>query len=330
MWALSSYQCSQIADSQEIFNQLKYMAEVNLRQNQTERNRVKLININAFLSKPGSVVIQPFFIYNVDEKHYSIGGGEIFIGSKLYKSYYDLINDIPEEHNKDQIDLLILEKLISSCQGIPGVLKFNVGPQFLINVFGKKEKVERFCKLLLTYNLDSANIRLELTEGAYEETNILLENVCKEFAKHKISFAIDDFGSQSSSHHLMLSLGTMIKEIKIVPMCFEFNPDEKNVKSKDNLSFIQYCVKLASHRDATITAEAVTNYKTVEFLLENKVFHFQTNLFFGKVPLTDYKNMYQNMKPIPEETVKKLLSDPKAQRKQKVIQNIYALHELLN
>lgn len=160
-------------------------------------------------------MIQPTVIFNPKTKTFSVKGGEVFVGGGAYIGYKDLINDIPADQDLNRIELLILEKLIIACDGAPGLLKFNISPQSLIDTFSNKEKVDRLKKLISAKNLNPDNVRFELVEKPYDESNYPLRDVCQAFYDHGMSFAADDFGVKSQSHQIVLDLGIMIKEFKL-------------------------------------------------------------------------------------------------------------------
>lgn len=306
-----------ISDSDEIFHELLNSSKKNLQDNITRWKWTFLNRVITYLtatSKEAS--IQPTISYDPESKTFSIKGGEVFIGGGIYKNYKELINDIPADQDFIRFELLILEKLILASNNAPGILKFNLSPQALLEIFRDPQKVKRFHGLLTSQNLDPRNIRIELVEKPFEEKDIKLKDVCSFFWNYGISFSADDFGIKNQSHQIVLELGVMIKEFKLDPMSFQFRKEEDEIKFLDNLAFIDYCQHLANHRDAIIVAEAVEDLDTLLFLLEHKIYHFQTNLFCGKITINEYKRLYHDhpritldefikiYKEIPEENMK--------------------------
>jgi EAL domain-containing protein (putative c-di-GMP-specific phosphodiesterase class I) len=132
------------------------------------------------------------------------------------------------------------------------------------------------------------------------------------FWDYGISFAADDFGVRSQSHQVVLELGIMIKEFKLDPLSFQFKQDDDQIKFLDNLAFIDYCQHLANNRDAIITAEAVQDIETLEFLIEHKIYYFQSNILCGKMNVEQYKTYFSSMQNLPFDTFKKIYySTPK-------------------
>ena len=158
-------------------------------------------------------------------------GGEVFVGGNLYNSYADLMRDIPEDQDFNRFELLILEKLVMGCNSAPGLLKFNISPQTLIDTFSDKSRVDRFQELISEQNLHPNNVRLELVEKPYEEINGSLKDACAFFWNYGVSFAADDFGVKSQSHQVVLDLGEMIKEFKLDPISFKFKAAEDHTRS---------------------------------------------------------------------------------------------------
>ncbi len=302
--------CNFISDSEEIYQELFESSIRNLQDNLTRWKWTFFNRANTYLSNSSKeAMIQPTIYYDPSTKMLSVKGGEVFIGGGIYHSYKELLKDIPADQNIHRIELLILEKLILAIEDCPGILKFNISPQSFIEIFKDPNKVKRFYGLLKSKNINPESIRLELVEKPYEEKDISLKEVCKMFWDYGIGFAADDFGVRSQSHQVILELGVMIKEFKLDPLSFQFKQDDDQIKFLDNLAFIDYCQHLANNRDAVITAEAVEDIDTLEFLIEHKIYHFQTNLFCSKMSIQDYKNYYHIMRNLPYDEFKKIYKE---------------------
>ncbi|MCX7633423.1 MAG: EAL domain-containing protein [Turneriella sp.] len=319
-------QCNYISDAQEIFDELLRAAHKNLRDNLVRWSWTYLNRANDYFADPeANAVIQPIVYFDPKRELYSVKGGEVFVGGELYNSYAELLRDIPEDQDINRIELLILEKIVMACREAPGLLKFNVSPQMLIETFPSAEKVFRFNELLLRNKIQPQNVRLELVEKPYEEKNISLKDVCRYFYQFGITFAADDFGVKSQSHQVILDLGEMIKEFKLDPISFKFKPEEDQTKFLDNLAFIDYCIRLADNREAIITAEAVDDYDTMRFLIAHQVFYFQSHIFCRKLPIHYYRENFHRMQNLPEDIVRKILSDDDLLQQQKEMGNIFEL-----
>lgn len=315
-----------ISGSDEIYNELSLSSAKNLNDNLVRWSWTYYNKANTYIS--GNVhdaMIQPSVSYDPKEKLFSVKGGEVFVGGGAYKGYKDLINDIPPDQDINRIELLILEKLIIACENAPGLLKFNISPQSLLDTFSSHEKVNRFHRLIQDMGLKPHNIRFELVEKPYDEIEHHLKDVCRDFWNLGISFAADDFGVKSQSHQIVLDLGLMIKEFKLDPISFKFKKEEDQTKFLDNLAFIDYCKRLADNREAVITAEAVEDLDTLKFLLEHQITQFQAYMLFGKMTISEYKEFYPKVRAIPESIVFQILSDPALFAKQKETGNIYSL-----
>ncbi|WP_209452069.1 EAL domain-containing protein [Leptospira ryugenii] len=323
-FGVSRTQSNFISTSDEIFEELFKSSEKNLNDNLVRWSWTYYNKANTYIS--GSVheaMIQPTVIYNPKTKIYSVKGGEVFVGGGAYFGYKDLINDIPNDQDINRIELLILEKLIIACDGAPGLLKFNISPQSLIDTFSSKEKVDKLNKLIRNKNLLTENVRFELVEKPYDDSQHSLKDVCQAFYDHGMSFAADDFGVKSQSHQIVLDLGIMIKEFKLDPISFKFKIEEDQIKFLDNLAFIDYCKRLADNREAVITAEAVEDFDTLRFLMEHQIYQFQANILFGKMPVSDYRRDFELLQTIPEDVVKEVLNDKILSEKQKQHGNVF-------
>ncbi len=323
-FGVSRTQSNFISDSDEVFEELFRSSEKNLNDNLVRWSWTYYNKANTYIS--GSVheaMIQPTVIYNPKDKTFSVKGGEVFVGGGAYVGYKDLINDIPSDQDLNRIELLILEKLIVACESAPGLLKFNISPQSLIDTFSNREKVDRLTKLITTKDLKTENIRFELVEKPYDDSKFPLKDVCLAFYARGMSFAADDFGVKSQSHQIVLDLGIMIKEFKLDPISFKFKIEEDQIKFLDNLAFIDYCKRLADNREAVITAEAVEDLDTLRFLMEHQIYQFQANILFGKMTVSDYKRDFDNLHSIHEDIVREVLTDKILSEKQKKIGNLF-------
>ena len=303
-------QCNFISDSEEILKELLQASEKNLKDNLTRWSWTYFNRANTYIAGAANeAMIQPTISYDPYRRTFTVKGGEVFVGGGMYDNYRDLIQDIPSDQDINRIELLILEKLIIACENAPGLLKFNISPQSLIDTFSQRGKVERLQKLWTAMGLESRNIRFELVEKPYEELRYTLKDVCDDFWKHGVSFAADDFGVKSQSHQVVLELGIMIKEFKLDPISFRFKANEDQIKFLDNLAFIDYCKRLADNREAMITAEAVEDYDTLQFLMEHQIYQYQSNIFCGKMPIDRYKADFESMSDLPEAVVKEIIDE---------------------
>jgi EAL domain-containing protein (putative c-di-GMP-specific phosphodiesterase class I) len=325
-FGVSRTQSNFISNADEIYQELNQASQKNLNDNLVRWSWTYYNKANTYIS--GNVheaMIQPTVYYNPKDKSFSVKGGEVFVGGGAYNGYKDLINDIPADQDLNRIELLILEKLVIACEKAPGLLKFNISPQSLLDTFANHEKVNRFHRLIKDMGLLTSNIRFELVEKPYDEAEHFLKDVCRDFWNLGISFAADDFGVKSQSHQIVLDLGQMIKEFKLDPISFKFKIEEDQTKFLDNLAFIDYCKRLADNREAVITAEAVEDIDTLKFLMEHQIFQFQANILFNKMSISDYRIAYTEMKKIPEEVVYEILTNIHLLAKQKKYGNIYKL-----
>lgn len=308
-------QCNFISDAKEIMEELVRSSKQNLQDNLTRWSWTYFNRANSYIAGgQHEAMIQPTVYFDPRKKTFSVKGGEVFVGGGLYDSYKQLIRDIPAGQDINRIELLILEKLIVACSNAPGLLKFNVSPQSLIDTFCTQDRVSRLNKLLRTQGLRPEGVRFELVEKPYEETSHTLKDVCQLFYNHGISFAADDFGVKSQSHQVVLELGIMIKEFKLDPISFKFKVQEDQIKFLDNLAFIDYCKRLSDNREAAITAEAVEDYETLMFLMEHQVYQFQSNLFCSKMPVDRYRQTFYQMKDLPESCMEELIEERKTSK----------------
>jgi EAL domain-containing protein (putative c-di-GMP-specific phosphodiesterase class I) len=324
-FGIARTQSNYISTVNEIYSDLYKTSEKNLNDNLVRWSWTYFNRANTYISGvTHEAMIQPTVLYDHKKRTFSVKGGEVFVGGGAYRGYKDLITDIPNDQDIKRIELLILEKLIIACDRAPGLLKFNISPQSLIDTFSNFEKVSRFNLLIRSKGLQPQNVRFELIEKSYEESDdFQLKDVCQCFWDYGFSFAADDFGVKSSSHQVVLDLGIMIQEFKLDPISFKFKVKEDKVKFLDNLAFIDYCKKLADNREAVITAEAVEDIETLRFLLAHQIWQFQAFILFSKISITQYKEEFANLKDLSEDIVFEILSNPKLMKEQKKIGHIF-------
>ncbi len=324
-FGIARTQSNYISTVNEIYSDLYKTSEKNLNDNLVRWSWTYFNRANTYISGvTHEAMIQPTVLYDHKKRTFSVKGGEVFVGGGAYRGYKDLITDIPGDQDIKRIELLILEKLIIACDKAPGLLKFNISPQSLIDTFSNFEKVSRFNLLIRSKGLQPQNVRFELIEKSYEESDdFQLKDVCQCFWDYGFSFAADDFGVKSSSHQVVLDLGIMIQEFKLDPISFKFKVKEDKVKFLDNLAFIDYCKKLADNREAVITAEAVEDIETLRFLLAHQIWQFQAFILFSKISITQYKEEFANLKDLSEDIVFEILSNPKLMKEQKKIGHIF-------
>lgn len=320
-------QCNFVSNTSEIYDVIAQSSAQNLRDNLIRWSWTDFNKVNTYFSGDSQeAVIQPTVFFDQRTKMFNVKGGEVFVGGGLYDGYHQLISDIPVGQDQERIELLIFEKLIIACEKIPGVLKFNISPQTLLDTFSSHDRVVRLTRLLHARGLNPQNVRFEIVEKPYnEEPGKVLKEVCQDFFNYGITFAADDFGVKSQSHQVILDLGLMIKEFKLDPISFKFKADEDRTKFLDNLAFIAYCKRLADNREALITAEAVEDYDTLRFLMEHHIHQYQANMFCGKMTVVDYGNEFENMRGLSEEAAMEIFSNPELAARQKEYGNIFFL-----
>ena len=300
--------CNFLSASAEIYKELYSTSLKNLNDNIIRWKWTFFNRANTYLSaSKREAMIQPAVIFNPATNLFSVKGGELFVGGGRYASYRELLADLPEDQDLNRFELLILEKLILSTEGLPGILKFNISPQSFIDTFHDDLKVKRLHGLIQSIGLKPERILFELVEKPYEEKEATLKDVCRKFWQYGIGFAADDFGVKSQSHQVILDLGMMIREFKLDPMSFRFKENEDQTKFLDNLAFIAYCKRLADNRDAMITAEAVENLDTLQFLMEHRIYQFQANLFCAKMTVDEYQNTFAEMQNLPYDVFEQLV-----------------------
>ncbi|MEQ9365321.1 MAG: hypothetical protein RIF32_13835, partial [Leptospirales bacterium] len=163
-------QCNFVSNTSEIYDVIAESSAQNLRDNLIRWSWTYFNKVNTYFSGDAQeAVIQPTVFFDQRTKSFSVKGGEVFVGGGLYDGYHQLISDIPVGQDLERIELLIFEKLIIACEKIPGVLKFNISPQTLLDTFSSHDRVVRLTRLLHARGLNPQNVRFEIVEKPYNE-----------------------------------------------------------------------------------------------------------------------------------------------------------------
>ncbi len=142
--------------------------------------------------------------------------------------------------------------------------------------------VERYEKILHSYNLVSKYVQLEITESA-TVGNDEIAGLIERFHRAGFQMLLDDFGSGYSS---LASLNTMhFDTLKLDKSLIDYIGDEKGEK------LLKYIAKLGQSLGLHITAEGVENQRQLMFLKNLRCNDIQGYYFSKPLPLEEYASI---------------------------------------
>lgn len=142
--------------------------------------------------------------------------------------------------------------------------------------------VERYEKILHSYNLVSKYVQLEITESATVD-NDDIAGLIERFHQAGFQMLLDDFGSGYSS---LASLNTLhFDTLKLDKSLVDYIGDEKGEK------LLKYIAKLGQSLGLHITAEGVETEKQLDFLKDLKCNDIQGYYFSKPLPRKEFESV---------------------------------------
>ena len=189
------------------------------------------------------------------------------------------------------IDLIVMQKAMGQVEkwrkeGLePGVLALNLSMDLLNN----SQLLKIIKQNISKYNLDVANLELEVTEGKIMKNPQSMILKLKKLNEMGIKIAIDDFGTGYSSLSYLKKLP--IDRIKIDQSFISHIP-----QSEDDTAIVRAIIALSKSLNLELIAEGVELEKQKNFLVENGCKDIQG---------------YYYSKPLPSEKMEKLFLSKK-------------------
>ena len=143
--------------------------------------------------------------------------------------------------------------------------------------------VDRLVKVVSDYELEPANIEIELTETvAYEEMGNLLE-VMRQIKEAGFGLSMDDFGSGYSSLNLLREM-----PVDVLKLDKGFLDDCGGNSSTREKRIISHVISMAKDLEISVLAEGVETMQQKEFLKESNCDMIQGYYYAKPMPTEQF------------------------------------------
>lgn len=151
---------------------------------------------------------------------------------------------------------------------------------------------KHFVELTEKYNIPHNLIKLEITESAYAETTLLIEELVKKLRELGFLVLMDDFGSGYSSLNMLSNF-----EVDAIKLDAKFLHIENADKDK-GIHILESVVNMAKMIAVPIIVEGVENQKQSDFLEELGCRYVQGYHFYRPMPVQDFENLIRDEEKI--------------------------------
>ena len=144
--------------------------------------------------------------------------------------------------------------------------------------------IEVLIGIISKYRIDHSLIRLEVTESAFSESEVIVERVNK-LISLGFTVEIDDFGSGYSS------LNTL-KDVKaqVLKLDLKFLEKTKNTDRSGNI--IESVIRMARWLGMAVIAEGVEDIEHADFLKLIGCFYIQGYFYSKPLPVSEYEKLF--------------------------------------
>jgi len=177
---------------------------------------------------------------------------------------------------------------LKAWQNQPGCKHMQLAVNVSARQFHQSDFVEQVQRALQISGVDSASLKLELTES------VVLENVTETASRMRqlielgVSFSLDDFGTGYASLSYLKLLP--LAQVKIDQSFVRDVPDDPN----DN-AIVQAILAMCKSLNVHVIAEGVETEAQRDFLLQNGCTAYQGYLFGKPVPIEEWKGSCNNL-----------------------------------
>ncbi|MCM1321253.1 MAG: EAL domain-containing protein [Bacteroides sp.] len=153
----------------------------------------------------------------------------------------------------EQVCKFLHEELEAGHHVIP--ISVNVSRRNFFNT----DLCNKLLELTGKYHIDTSLLKLEITESAYTDNPVLLENILLNLQTHGFKILMDDFGSGYSSLN-------MLKDIPVDILKIDMNFIREIETSERAANILNSVVRMAKWLSMNIVAEGIETRKQLEFL----------------------------------------------------------------
>lgn len=154
--------------------------------------------------------------------------------------------------------------------------------------------VDTLVSLVNEFELDPADLRLEITESGYIEDAQRLSATIRKLSELGFFIEMDDFGSGYSS----LSI---LKDLPFNLVKLDMSLVQESGRSGKSGSILTSIVHLARQINVPVIAEGVETYSQAEFLKSIGCYYMQGYLFSHPVPFSEFDSLIRNSSCIADD-----------------------------
>ncbi len=166
-------------------------------------------------------------------------------------------------------------------QGVRRIVSVNLSRR---DVREDKNICEHFCGLIRKYELDTDQIRIEITETAYAEDPEVLIRTTRDLQEHGFKVEMDDFGSGYSSLNMLKEVP--VDRIKLDLMFLTDTGDQ----GKSSV-IVSQMIQLVQLLEMEIIAEGVETAEQAEFLNDQGCSDMQGYYFYRPMPVEEFEKL---------------------------------------
>ena len=147
--------------------------------------------------------------------------------------------------------------------------------------------LDTYIKILERYNVEPADVQIEITENALIENEDIALSILQGFKRYGLSIALDDFGTGYSSLNCI-----NLYPIDTIKIDRSFVIDA--VENPKNKAIIQGIVLMATNLNLKIIAEGVETQEQYEFIKQLGCHEIQGYYFYKPCPVNEAEALLQN------------------------------------
>ncbi|MBR5341977.1 MAG: EAL domain-containing protein [Erysipelotrichaceae bacterium] len=149
-----------------------------------------------------------------------------------------------------------------------------------------------FFDLINKYNINSNQLRIEITESAYVENPELLISTTSKLRKYGFQVEMDDFGSGYSSLH-------MLKEVPVDRIKLDLHFLSGGGDPERSRIIVSHMIQMMKSLDMNMIVEGVENKSQAEFLKTKGCEEMQGFYFYKPMSVEEFEKIGDKIKSVP-------------------------------